>query len=75
MNVNRDLCVNLAIDMRILLRRELLIGQGTGWRRSKIWCAGINRQEAEGEDSLREGSSDPLGPEFCAAHREVRGEA
>jgi hypothetical protein len=30
-------------------------------------CAGINRHEAEEEESLRERSSDPLGPEFCAS--------
>jgi len=40
-----------------------------------VWCAGINRQEAEDENSSRERSSDPLGPEFCAGYREVRGEA
>jgi hypothetical protein len=37
--------------------------------------AGINRQEAEDERSSRERSSDPLGPEFCAEHREVHSEA
>ena len=37
--------------------------------------AGINRQEAENENFSREGSSDPLGPEFCAVCREVRSEA
>jgi len=37
--------------------------------------AGINRQEAEDEKSLRGRSSEPLGPEFCAACREVRSEA
>jgi hypothetical protein len=34
-----------------------------------------NRQEAEDEKSLRGRSSEPLGPEFCAACREVRSEA
>ena len=34
------------------------------------WCAGINRHEAEDERALRERSSDPLGPEFCAGRRE-----
>src|ERR1035438_885023 len=28
-------------------------------------CGGLNRYEAGEEESLREGSSDPLGPEFC----------
>jgi hypothetical protein len=28
-------------------------------------CAGLNRYEAGEEESLRERSSDPLGPEFC----------
>ena len=37
--------------------------------------AGINGQEAENENFSREGSSDPLGPEFCAVCREVRSEA
>jgi len=34
-----------------------------------------NRYEAEEEETLRERSSDPLGPEFCVGHREVHGEA
>ena len=38
-------------------------------------CAGINRHEAGEEESLRERSSDPLGPEFCVGHREVHSEA
>jgi hypothetical protein len=38
-------------------------------------CAGINRQGAGDAKALRERSSDPLGPEFCAGHREVLGEA
>jgi hypothetical protein len=33
-------------------------------------CAGINRHEGEDERALRERSSEPLGPEFCAALRE-----
>jgi hypothetical protein len=41
----------------------------------KVECAGINRQEAEDEKSLRAKSSEPLGPEFCAVRREVRSEA
>jgi hypothetical protein len=42
-------------------------------RRSQ--CAGVNRHEAEEEESLREGTSDPLGPEFCTGHCEMLGEA
>ncbi len=38
-------------------------------------CAGINRHEAGNVRVLRERSSEPLGPEFCVAHREVCGEA
>jgi len=38
-------------------------------------CAGMNRQEAEDEKSLRARSSEPLGPEFCAAGREAGREA
>ena len=34
-----------------------------------------NRHEAEEEESLRERTSEPLGPEFCTGHREVFGEA
>jgi hypothetical protein len=33
-------------------------------------CAGINRHEGEDERALRERSSEPLGPEFCAVLRE-----
>jgi hypothetical protein len=43
--------------------------------KSRFQCAGINRHEAEEEEALRERTSDPLGPEFCAGHREVYGEA
>ena len=38
-------------------------------------CAGINRHEVENVRVSRERGSDLLGPEFCAGHREVRGEA
>src|SRR5260370_12413696 len=37
--------------------------------------AGINRHEVEKERVLRERSSEPLGPEFCAGCREADGEA
>ena len=40
-----------------------------------LQCAGVNRHEAEEEESLRERTSEPLGPEFCTGHREVLGEA
>jgi hypothetical protein len=43
--------------------------------KSPMQCAGINRHEAGNERVLRERSSEPLGPEFCAAHREVFSEA
>jgi hypothetical protein len=43
--------------------------------KSPSQCAGINRHEAGNERVLRERSSEPLGPEFCVAHREVFGEA
>ena len=41
----------------------------------RVECAGINRQEAEDERSSRGGSSEPLGPEFCAVGREAWSEA
>jgi hypothetical protein len=41
----------------------------------RLQCAGVNRHEAEEEESLRERTSEPLGPEFCTGHREVLGEA
>ena len=37
-------------------------------------CAGINRHEAGNARVLRERSSEPLGPEFCAVYREVHGD-
>jgi len=40
-----------------------------------LQCAGLNRHEAEEEESSRERTSDPLGPEFCVGHREMHGEA
>jgi len=41
----------------------------------QLQCAGLNRHEAEEEESSRERTSDPLGPEFCVGHREMHGEA
>src|SRR2546430_10825515 len=35
--------------------------------KSPLQCAGLNRHEAENAKFLRERSSDPLGPESCAA--------
>ena len=43
--------------------------------KSPMQCAGLNRHEAGNERVLRERSSEPLGPEFCVANREVHGEA
>src|SRR5262245_24883603 len=31
----------------------------------RLQCAGVNRHEAEEEESLRERTSEPRGPEFC----------
>ena len=42
---------------------------------SPLQSAGINRHEAGEEESSRERTSDPLGPEFCDGHREVHDEA
>jgi hypothetical protein len=35
--------------------------------KSPFQCAGVNRHEGEDERALRVRSSDPLGPESCAA--------
>jgi len=43
--------------------------------KSPYQCAGLNRHEAENAKFLRERTSDLLGPEVCAGHREVHGEA
>jgi hypothetical protein len=43
--------------------------------KSPLQCAGLNRHEGEDERALRVRSSDPLGPETCAADREGRSEA
>jgi hypothetical protein len=42
---------------------------------AEVWSAGINRSEVEDERALGGRSSEPLGPEFCAGHREVHSEA
>jgi hypothetical protein len=43
--------------------------------KSPLQCAGINRLEAGVEETLRERTSNPLGPEFCVGYREVHSEA
>ena len=56
--------------------RILLLSHDLKPWREKMWvCAGINRHGAEDERALRERSSDPLGPEFCAGRCEVSSEA
>ena len=49
--------------------------RGTTVAKSPLQCAGLNRHEAEEEESSRERTSDPLGPEFCVGHREVHDES
>ena len=41
----------------------------------RLQCAGMNRREAGEEETPRERSSDPLGPEFCVGYLEVHSEA
>ena len=60
---------------RLTLARKIAAITLIVWKKGVRLCAGINRQEAEDERSSRERSSDPLGPEFCVGHREVRSEA
>src|SRR5437762_938282 len=56
--------------------RILLLSHDLKPWREKMWvCAGMNRHGAEDERALRERSSDPLGPEFCAGRCEVSSEA
>src|ERR1043165_41940 len=56
--------------------RILLLSHDLKPWRGKLWVwAGINRHGAEDERALRERSSDPLGPEFCAGRCEVSSEA
>src|SRR5450755_3514275 len=47
------------------------ISPGQHVRCSNCRCAGISRRGVEDEKALRERNSKPLGPEFCAEHREV----
>ena len=61
-------------------RLPIFLREGSRWKEKDVEIdgaesAGINRQEAEDENSSRERSSDPLGPEFCAVGREARREA
>jgi len=58
--------------LSLRLQRARLASPGD---KSPMQCAGINRHEAGNERFLRERSSEPLGPEFCAVYREVHGEA
>ncbi len=53
----------------------LAVSERVGGEKSRLQCAGLNRHEAENAKFLRGRSSDPLGPEFCVEHREVRSEA
>ena len=54
---------------------EVLRVRGITGENRPLQCAGLNRHEAEEEESSRERTSDPLGPEFCVGHREMHGEA
>jgi transposase len=60
---------------RLTLARKIAAITLIVWKKEVRLCAGINRHEAENERVLRERSSDPLGPEFCAGYREVHSEA
>src|SRR5215469_3835713 len=60
---------------RLTLARKIAAITLIVWKKEVRLCAGINRHEVENERVLRERSSDPLGPEFCAGYREVHGEA
>jgi anti-sigma B factor antagonist len=64
----------LAKIFEIRETEEQALTAGGDDMKTDVVCAGINRQEAEGENPLRERSSDPLGPEFCAGRREARSE-
>src|ERR1700730_19223974 len=50
---------------RVSTPKKYLTGATLSERR--FLCAGVNRHEAENAKFLRERSSDPLGPESCAA--------
>jgi hypothetical protein len=47
--------------------RDAAANPGVVFAKSPLQCAGLNRHEVEDERALRERSSDPLGPESCAA--------
>ncbi len=53
---------------------EQMLGPTFG-EKSRFQCAGLNRYEAGVEETLRERTSDSLGPEFCVGYREVHSEA
>ena len=70
----RQLCHPGGARYQITVANRRLHSQCPKWegRRGSlvIWrfqCAGINRHEAENAKFLRERTSDPLGPESCAA--------
>jgi len=57
-------------------RHQVYSGVGAGIVMESITeSAGINRYEAGVEETLRERTSDPLGPESCADSREGVSEA
>jgi hypothetical protein len=60
---------------RLVTTTHLRMSRFSKRDKSPMQCAGINRHEAGNERVLRERSSEPLGPEFCVAHREVCDEA
>ena len=60
---------------RLTLARKIAAITLLVWKKGERLCAGINRHEVENERVLRERSSDPLGPKFCAGCREAEGEA
>jgi hypothetical protein len=60
---------------RLTLARKIAAITLLVWKKGERLCAGINRHEVENERVLRERSSDPPGPEFCAGYREVHSEA
>src|SRR6202049_2735432 len=60
---------------RLTLARKIAAITLHVWKKGVRLCAGINRHEVENARVLRERTSDPPGPEFCAEHREVHSEA
>jgi hypothetical protein len=54
-------------DFRASLHQESGQQASVVVAKSPLQCAGVNRHEGEDERALRVRSSDPLGPESCAA--------